>query len=59
MRDIICYEIKETDLTECNIALQITTDKQAYGLGEVVIIEIENNGNQTLIFPDLTMRLLA
>jgi hypothetical protein len=74
LRDIICYEIKETDLAEGNIVgismdnqsntqpstipLQITTDKQAYRLGEIVKIEIKNDGNQTLIFPDASLGLI-
>jgi hypothetical protein len=71
---VVCYEIKETDLAEGNIVgismdnqsntqsstipLQITTDKQAYRLGEIVKIEIKNNGNQTLIFPDASLGLI-
>jgi hypothetical protein len=74
LRNIISYEIKETDLAEGNIVgismdnqsntqpstipLQITTDKQAYRSGEIVKIEIKNDGNQTLIFPDVSLGLI-
>src|SRR5215469_11963842 len=41
-----------------NPILQITSNKQTYKQGEMIVITVKNNGKNTLVFPDSVLGLI-